>query len=252
MKRDELVAWLDETLAPGEVRDYGPNGLQVEGREEIRKVVTGVTACLELLERAASVGADAVLVHHGIFWKGAGEVRVERSLRRRLALLLREEINLLAYHLPLDRHPVVGNNAVLARELGVTDLVPAFPLDGVPIGLAGRFPAPLPVEDVVRRVAEVTGREPLHVPGGPDPVRTVGLVSGDAPGSIAEAARMGLDLFLTGEPSEPAVHLAREEGIHLVAAGHHATERFGVRALGELIAREHGLEVVFLDVPNPV
>ncbi len=252
MKRDELVAWLDDTLAAHDVRDYGPNGLQVEGREEVRKVATGVTACLALLERAAAWGADAVVVHHGLFWKGAGEVRVERSLRRRLSLLLREEISLLAYHLPLDRHPAVGNNAVLARELGIEDLAPAFPLEGIPVGLAGRFPRALPVEAVVRRVAEVTGREPLLVAGGPDLVRTVGLVSGDAPGSLADAARMGLDLFITGEPSEPAVHLAREEGIHLLAAGHHATERFGVRALGELLAREHGLEVRFFDVPNPV
>ena len=252
MRRDELVAWLDRFLAVDEVRDWGPNGLQVEGRAKVTRVVTGVTACLELLERAAGLGADAVIVHHGLFWKGAGEMRVERSLRRRLALLLREEINLLAYHLPLDRHPEVGNNAVLARKLALEVVEPAFPLDGVPVGVVARPPRPLPVDEMLRRVAAATGRDPLHVPGGPAEIRAVGIVTGDAPGSVAEAARMGLDLFLTGEPSEPAVHLAREEGIHLLAAGHHATERFGIRALGERLAREHGLEVRFVDVPNPV
>ncbi len=145
-------------------------------------VVTGVTACLELLERAAGLGADAVIVHHGLFWKGAGEMRVERSLRRRLALLLREEINLLAYHLPLDRHPEVGNNAVLARKLALEVVEPAFPLDGVPVGVVARPPRPLPVDEMLRRVAAATGRDPLHVPGGPAEIRAVGIVTGDGAG----------------------------------------------------------------------
>jgi len=251
ISRDALRAYLDEYLAAGEVRDYGPNGLQVEGRAEIARVAVGVTASLAFLEQAAEWGADAALVHHGLFWRGAGEMRIERWLRRRLALLLAREINLFAYHLPLDRHPEVGNNAVLARELGTSVSGPAFAIDGAPIGLLARFERPVPAPEFFARIAAATQREPLVIAAGPARIATVGLVTGGAPRFVEDAARLGADAFVTGEVSEAAVHVAREESIHLVAAGHHATERFGVRALGEHLARRFALEVRFIDIDNP-
>ncbi len=250
--RAELTTYLDQYLAVREVRDYGPNGLQVEGVPEIRRIALGVTSSLALLERAAAWEADAVLVHHGLFWRGSGEMRVERSLRGRLRLLLLREMNLLAYHLPLDRHPEVGNNAVLARHLGAEVEAPAFDHDGVPIGLVVRWPAPLAAGELFRRVAAVTARDPLVVADGPALVARAGLVTGGAARYVEDALRMGLDAFVTGEPSEPAVHLAREERIHFVAAGHHATERFGVQALGEHLAQRFGVETRFFEIANPV
>jgi dinuclear metal center YbgI/SA1388 family protein len=249
--RFELLRYLDAYLAVGEVRDYGPNGLQVEGRTEVARVAAGVTASLALLERAVAWGADAVLVHHGLFWRGAGELRIERSLRARVALLLRHDVNLLAYHLPLDRHLEVGNNAVLARRLGAAGLEPAFESDGVPIGVVAAFDPPVLAGEFFRRIAAATGRDPLVVADGPEEVRRAGLVTGGAPKFVDEAARRGLDAFVTGEPSEPAVHLAREERIHFVAAGHHATERFGVQALGEHLAAQFELDVRYFEISNP-
>ncbi len=250
--RGELLGYLEHYLAVGEARDYGPNGLQVEGRAGIARLATGVTASLALLERAVAWGADAILVHHGLFWRSPGETRVERSLRARLAVLLRNDVNLLAYHLPLDRHLVVGNNAVLARRLGAGGLEPAFESDGVPVGVIAHFDEAVPAGEFFRRIAAVTGRDPLVVADGPERVGRAGIVTGGAPKYVDEAARRGLDAFVTGEPSEPAVHLAREERIHFVAAGHHATERFGVQALGDHLAERFGLEVRYVEVSNPV
>ena len=252
MKRTDLIALLDRLLAPGEVRDYGPNGLQVEGRDQVAKVALGVTACQAFLDRAAEWGADAALVHHGLFWGSPAGTRVVRSLRARLARLFEAEMSLLAYHLPLDRHLEVGNNAVLARRLGAESLEPAFEMDGATIGVVARLPEPLPLDELARRIARETGRDPHVTAGGPRLVERFGVVTGRAPGLVEQAAIEGLDLFLTGEPSEPAVHLAREEGIHFVAAGHHATERFGVQALGAWLEREAGLETRFIEIPNPV
>ncbi|MDQ7006642.1 MAG: Nif3-like dinuclear metal center hexameric protein [Acidobacteriota bacterium] len=250
--RNEVVDYLETYLEPGAVQDYCPNGLQVEGRESIQRLAVGVTACQALIEAAAAWRADALLVHHGIFWNSARGVRVERSLRRRLEGLLRAEINLLAYHLPLDRHPEVGNNAVLARRLGAVDVEPAFPSGGVPVGLACRLAQNVDAAEFFGRIARATGRDPLVVDGGPARLRSFGVVTGADPRSAETAARMGLDLFLTGESSEAMVHLAREEGLHFVAAGHHATERFGVQALGEHLARRFGLEQRFIEIGSPV
>ncbi len=252
LARTQLIDHLDRYLAAHDGRDYGPNGLQVEGRDQVSRVALGVTASHAFLEQAVAWNADAAIVHHGLFWRGSGELRVERSLRARLKLLLTHDLTLLAYHLPLDRHPEVGNNAVLARRLGAAELEPAFPYEGLPVGVIARFAAPLPVGDLVRRIAEVTAREPLTIAAGPAQVQRIGIVTGGAANLIQDAARLGLDLFLTGEPSEPAVHIAREEMIHFVAAGHHATETFGVQALGEHLAHVFGLDVRFIDVPNPV
>ena len=252
MKLHDLVARLDELLAPGEVRDYGPNGLQFEGREEVRRVALGVTACQAFLDRAAEWGADAALVHHGLFWGSPSGTRIVRSLRARLSRLFEADMSLLAYHLPLDRHLEVGNNAVLARRLGATSLEPAFEMDGATIGVVAHLAEALELDEVARRIARETQRDPLVIAGGPRLVSRFGVVTGRAPGLVDQAALLGLDLFLTGEPSEAAVHLAREENIHFVAAGHHATERFGVRALGEWLEGEVGVETRFVEIPNPV
>jgi dinuclear metal center YbgI/SA1388 family protein len=212
-----------------------------------------VTACQELLERAAEWDADTVLVHHGIFWKGGDGVRVRRSLKARLGLLLGRDMNLLAYHLPLDGHERFGNNAVLARKLGAVETEPAFELGGRAVGLSCRLAEAQPLAAFVARMTEILeGREPLVVGSGPQQVQRFGIVTGRSPKSVEEAVERRLDLFVTGEPAEEVVHLAREEGIHFVAAGHHATERFGVRALAEHIESTYGVETRFFEVPNPV
>jgi dinuclear metal center YbgI/SA1388 family protein len=253
VERDTLVRALDSLLDVDGWNDACPNGLQVEGCPEVRRIAVGVTACQELLERAAEWGADAVLVHHGIFWKSADGVRVRRSLKARLSLLLAQDISLLAYHLPLDGHEQFGNNAVLAQALGAVETEPAFELAGRPVGVSGRLAEPQSLETFVARLTGVLeGREPLVVGAGPQEIQRFGLVTGRSPRSIEEAVARGLDLFITGEPAEEVVHLAREEGIHFVAAGHHATERFGVRALAEHLESHFGVETRFFEVPNPV
>jgi dinuclear metal center YbgI/SA1388 family protein len=242
---NDLIGHLDALLHPTAFDDYGPNGLQVPGSCEIRTVVTGVSASVELFERAVEHDADLVLVHHGLFWGSAGPI--DRQLKRRLQLLFESDIALAAYHLPLDAHPEVGNNALLAQALGATDPEPF-----VGIGVRARLPAISP-EDLRARVREATGgREPLAFLAGPDPVRTIGIVSGGAAKHLDDAIAAGLDAFVTGEPREPAMNDAHEAGIHFLAAGHYATETFGVRALGERLAAEFGVRHVFADVPNPI
>lgn len=249
--RAELVAYLGELLAVDAGEDYCPNGLQVEGRARISLLVTGVTACRELLVEARSRGADAVLVHHGIYWNGQPQVLVGPMLAR-VRELVEGGMSLLAYHLPLDRHPELGNNVLGARGLGLVDFEPFAVHRGLPVGFRGRFPVPVTVAELVRRCRELYEREPLLLGAGPDPVRTLGIVSGGAQSELRQAIEAGLDAYLTGEASEWVTHAARESGLHYVAAGHHATERLGVRALGEHLAARFGIEVAFVDVPNPV
>lgn len=248
---DELVGYLDRLLEPGRGSDVCPNGLQVEGRREVSKVVTGVSACRELFETARERGGDAVLVHHGLFWEGDSRVLTGVQYRR-VAQLVRAEISLLAYHLPLDRHPELGNNAQAARALGLGELEPFGTLGGEEWGCRGRFPEPVAMAGFIARCREVFGGDPLVFEHGPDPLTTVGVVSGGAQRALTQAIDAGLDLYLTGEVSEYVMNLAREAGIHFVAAGHYATERLGVRALGEHLADRFGLEVEFVDIPNPV
>jgi dinuclear metal center YbgI/SA1388 family protein len=251
VERDELVRYLDAYLEAAKGGDYGPNGLQVEGRPEIHKLATGVSACEELFERAAAEGADAVLVHHGIFWRGLPSTLVGMRYRR-VAALVRSGLSLIAYHLPLDRHPEVGNNALAARAFGLVDLQPFAEAEGLPVGFSGRFPEPVPAAELVARCRAVFEREPLVLGAGPDPVRTLGIVSGGAQSELWAAVAAGLDAYLTGEASEWVMNVARECGLHYLAAGHYATERLGVRALGDHIAARFGVEVEFIDVPNPV
>jgi dinuclear metal center YbgI/SA1388 family protein len=246
----DLVSYLDQYL-DSRGRDYGPNGLQVEGKAEIRKIVTGVSSCQELFTRAREAGADAVLVHHGLFWEGMPRTLVGFQ-HRRVAELIRGEMSLIAYHLPLDRHAEVGNNAVACREIGLIDLKPFGDHDGLPIGFKGRFPQPIPAAELVERCRQIYGQEPFTFLEGPDPVSTLGIISGGAQSDIYTAIADGLDAYITGEVSEWVMNVAREAKIHYLAGGHYATERLGVRALGEHLREKFGIEVEFIDVPNPV
>ena len=247
-----LLAYLDELLQPDAFSDYGPNGLQVPGPEEVRTVVTGVSASAELFERAAAHGADLVLVHHGLFWTGA-PLALTPSAKRRLQLLFDHDMALAAYHLPLDGHPEVGNNALLAAGVGCTAREPFALHHGVPIGVSGGFDGDgIAADELVARVRELTGREPLAFLDGPQRVRTIGIVSGAGADYLGDAVAAGHDAFLTGEPAERVMTHAREEGIHFLAAGHYATETLGVRRLGELLAERFGVAQLFVDVPNPI
>ncbi|RMD78079.1 MAG: Nif3-like dinuclear metal center hexameric protein [Gammaproteobacteria bacterium] len=244
---EELVGYLDGLLGAQGTADYAPNGLQVEGRAEVRRLVTGVSACEALLREAVAEGADAVLVHHGWFWKGE-PAPVVGMRRRRLALLLRHDISLLAYHLPLDRHPQLGNNAQLGRVLGLAG--EAVAEEGLLWEAVLEPPASL--QALAGRVAEALGRAPLVVAAGEHPVRRLCWCTGAAQGLIPAAAARGADAFLSGEIAERTVHEARELGVHYLAAGHHATERYGVQALGEHLAQRFGLEHRYVELDNPV
>lgn len=251
MNRDALLAYLDQLLDASRGRDYGPNGLQVEGREEIRKIVTGVSACQELFVRAREIGADAVLVHHGIFWDGMPRVLTGFQYRR-VAELIRGEMSLLAYHLPLDRHPELGNNALAGRAFGLVDLEPFGFHDGLPIGFKGRFPLPVTAAELAERCERIYQQKPLAFLHGPDPLLTLGIISGGAQRELYSAIDDGLDAYITGEVSEWVMNVAREARVHYLAAGHYATERLGIRALGGHLKEKFGVEVEFIDVPNPV
>jgi len=248
IQRDELLAYLHELLDVDAFADYCPNGLQVEGRVEIHRLVTGVTACQALVDAAVAVGADALLVHHGYFWKGE-EPTITGLKRRRVQALLDGGVNLLAYHLPLDAHAELGNNAQLGQRLGLT-VEGSF--GGEPaIALLGRVDRPVSGEALAARITDSLRRAPLHVPGQAAEIRRIAWCSGGAQGYIEQAAAQGVDAFLTGEVSEQTVHIARETGLHFYAAGHHATERYGARALGEHLAERFGLQVDFIDIDNP-
>jgi dinuclear metal center YbgI/SA1388 family protein len=249
--RDAILAFLDRELEIDRFRDYGPIGLQVAGRDEVARVALAVSSTLEVFEAAAVFEADLLLVHHGLFWDGDSRV-VDDVMRRRLEVLFRAGMSLAAYHLPLDAHRELGNNAQLARVLGVA--VEDWFMDdrGAPIAARGRFLEPIPLDDLAERVEEETGRSPLVLRGGPDPIRSIGVCSGGAARGIRAAAALGLDAWLTGEPSEDSRALAAELGVTLVAAGHYATETFGVRAVGRELERRFGVATSFIDVANPV
>jgi len=250
VKLADLVAALDDLLAPRLFDDYCPNGLQVEGRPEVTTLVTGVTASQALLDAAVAAGADAVLVHHGYFWNGE-DPTVRGMKRRRLATLLAHDISLIAYHLPLDAHPTLGNNARLAAVLGLEitgDLERGVPRS---VGFTGRLAQPMTGAAFAEHLAQRLGRAPLHVPGTSGEITTIAWCTGGAQHHIEQAAELGVDAYLTGEVSEPTVHVARETGLHFYAAGHHATERYGVQAVGDHLATERGLHHHFIDIDNP-
>lgn len=250
MKRDELVAYLDDFLKVNEFTDLGPNGLQVEGRDEIQHIVIGVSACVELFEKAIALNADAVLVHHGIIWDFERPV-YRGGYKRRVKLLLENDINLLAYHLPLDANEKVGNNIEIAKKLNLMDIKPFGEYKGKLIGIKGKLP-PTPKEAFFELVRKQINKDTLVFPFGPDEVQKVGIISGGAQKDVKQAVAEGLDAYITGEVSEHIFYYAKEEGIHFVAAGHHATERFGVLALSRHLQETFGLKTSFVDIPNPV
>jgi dinuclear metal center YbgI/SA1388 family protein len=247
-----LVDALDELLSPHEFADLGPNGLQVPGPVDASRIVTGVTASRALIERAIALEAQLVLVHHGLFWD-FHPTGLSPVLAERLRLLFRHDVALAAYHLPLDAHPVVGNNALLAERLGCERHEAWGHFKGRAVGRAATFAGEgIAAEELVERVTAVTEREPTVFAGGPERVRRLAVVSGSAADLLGAAAAEGFDAFLTGEPREHVMAEALESGVHFLAAGHHATETFGVRALGDWLADRFGIEHEWVDIRNPV
>ena len=245
--RDALVSHLDATLEAPRFKDYGPNGLQVEGRKSIRKVVTGVTASLALIDAAVAQQADAILVHHGLFWRGQ-DGRVTGWMKQRLSRLLQADVNLIAYHLPLDAHPGLGNNAQWGHRLG---LVADDRFADQDLGFIGPADSGLTLEALAQRAEQAMGKRPVVVPGDGRPLRRVAWCSGGAQGYFEQAIAAGADAFLTGEISEPQAHYARECGVAFLACGHHASERYGVQALGHHLVQEFGIAHTFIDIDNP-
>uniref|UniRef100_UPI0040487E75 Nif3-like dinuclear metal center hexameric protein n=1 Tax=Vibrio anguillarum TaxID=55601 RepID=UPI0040487E75 len=247
----KLEALLNQKLNPQLIKDYCPNGLQVEGRTEIKKIVTGVTASQALIEQAIERNADALLVHHGYFWKSEPE-SIRGMKGHRIRALIRNDINLYAYHLPLDIHPELGNNKLLADLLGIhVD----GGLEGHPqsVAMFGHFERALTADELSQRIEQALQRRPLHVaPSSNRIIKTVGWCTGGGQDYVDLAAQHGLDAFISGEISERTTYSAREQNIHYFSAGHHATERYGVKALGEWLASEYGFEVEFIDINNPV
>jgi dinuclear metal center YbgI/SA1388 family protein len=248
MQRAELDAYLDQYLDVARFRDYCPNGLQVEGKGSVSRIVTGVTASLALVERAIHARADALLVHHGYFWRGEDQ-RIVGVKRRRIARLLEHDLNLYAFHLPLDAHPDVGNNASLARVLGFTTEGRTGEQE---IVFYGAPDAPLTLAALAQRIEARLERPPLVIGDGERPVHRVAWCTGAAQGFLEDAVRLRVDAYITGEASEQTVHLARESGVAFIGAGHHATERYGIEALGAHLAQRFGFEHVHVDVDNPV
>jgi dinuclear metal center YbgI/SA1388 family protein len=250
-RRDELIAFLDGLLDSRGRADYGPNGLQVPGAEDVEVVVTGVSAHRELFERAAAAGAQMVLCHHGIFW-GETAGPVTEQLKARLKLLFDHDMSLAAYHLPLDAHPEVGNNALICEGLGLERDTAFGEAKGGPIGWVGSATEPLSPATLVERSTALFGAAPLVFDSGPAEIRRVGVISGGGSSALGEAIALGLDAFVTGEPTEHVMADAREGGIHFLAGGHYASETFGVRRLGELLAERFGVSHTFVEIPNPI
>jgi dinuclear metal center YbgI/SA1388 family protein len=247
-----IIAALDEYLDIASFRDLGPNGLQVPGPREVSRVVTGVSAQKELIERAVEEGAQLVLVHHGLFWDFL-PTGLSPVLAERLRPLFKHDVALAGYHLPLDAHHELGNNAILADRLGCERHEPFGTFREQKIGRAGTFPGDgVPAAELFERVREVTARTPTVFDGGPERVRRIGIVSGSGADLLPEAIGYGLDALLTGEPREHVMADAREAGIHFIAAGHYATETFGIRALGDWLEQRFGIEHLWIDIPNPV
>jgi dinuclear metal center YbgI/SA1388 family protein len=242
---------LDDLLEIGQFSDYGPNGLLVPGAEEISTVVAGVSAQRELFERAAEAGANLVIAHHGLFWDFHPRT-VSLAMKERLRILFDADISLAGYHLPLDAHPEVGNNALICAALGLERAEPFGEHRGRSVGFVGRSPEGIRFTELRARCMRAFGQEPFVWDAGLETVHSVGIVSGGAASSFGEAIALGLDAFLTGEPAEHVMADARENAIHFIAAGHYATETFGVRRLGELVAERFGVEHRFVDAPNPI
>ena len=249
--RDTLVRYLDQYLEVDRGTDYCPNGLQVEGRSRISRIVTGVSGCLDLFQIARQKEADAVLVHHGLFWRG-DPAPLTGVQYQRIAELIRGEMSLIAYHLPLDRHLEVGNNAVAARIMGLSEVSPFCDHEGLPLGVQGRFSKPMTRDRALAALAEMFGQEPRVFAYGTDEIRSIAFVSGAGGRCFQAAIAEELDLFVTGEAEEWTMNLAKETATNFAAAGHYATERLGVQALGDKIHQDFSIDVEFVDLPNPI
>ncbi|VAW59343.1 GTP cyclohydrolase 1 type 2 homolog YbgI [hydrothermal vent metagenome] len=247
-----IEAYCNGLLQVNEFRDYCPNGLQVEGRADVKRIISGVTASQALIECAVEKQADAILVHHGYFWKGENETIVGIK-RRRIQRLLENNISLLAYHLPLDAHPELGNNAMLAQKLVIQSIESEKKGDAKGLLWRGELAQALSADAFSRHIEQQLGRSPLHLPDATSkPIKRVGWCTGGAQHYIEQAAALGLDAYISGEVSEQTFHLAAELDIHYFAAGHHATERYGVQALADKLSEQFGIEVEFVNVHNPV
>lgn len=253
LTHSELDHYCAELLNIATFNDYCPNGLQVQGRREIKTLVTGVTACQALLDRAIELNADAVMVHHGYFWKGEAS-SVTGMKYQRLSALLKNDVNLFAYHLPLDAHPELGNNAQLGRLLGFVPEEAETRCDPlVWFGAASAQNEAVSAKEIEKRIESALGRKPLHIaPNDDKPIKRIAWCTGAAQSYFEQVIAAGADAFISGEISEPTVHIARELGAHYFAAGHHATERYGVKALGEHLAERFSLKHHFVDIDSPV
>jgi len=251
MKLNQLARYLNTQLQIDKFRDYCPNGLQVEGKPEVKRIISGVTACQQLIDVAIEKQADAILVHHGFFWKGEPEAIVGIK-KQRIQALLKHDISLLAYHLPLDSHPQWGNNVQLADVLDFEITGPIDINDKTVPGCMGRLKHAMSAKELSEHIALRLNRAPQHIGEEDDIINTIAWCTGGAQSYMSYAINEGIDAYLTGEINEPSVHNARESGTHYYAAGHHATERYGAKALGEHLSEEFGLEVEFIDIDNPV
>lgn len=250
---EEIIGFCDRLLEIESFEDFGPNGLQVPGADEISTLATGVTANREFLQRAVDSGAELVMTHHGLLWRGEAGEPMSRLMADRLRVVLCANLSVAAYHLPLDAHPEHGNNALLRDALGLkADPRPFAEAKGSTIGLIGRFEEPLGVGELESRLRAATGSEPLVFDSGPERISEVGVITGAGTFALDEAGSLGLDAVVTGEPSESAMGEAAEHGLHFLAAGHYDTETSGIQRLGELVAERFGVEHRFIDVPNPV
>ena len=249
---EEIIAFCDELLDIGAFTDYGPNGLQVPGRDEVNRVATCVSAHREAIGAALSAEADLLLAHHGLFWDFHPR-SLTRQMASRLRIALGADLSIAGYHLPLDAHPEVGNNALLCSALGFEPTGEELgSVKGRAIGVVGASQAPVAATDFVDRIQAVVDRLPLVFESGPEEIRRIGIVTGSGASEISEAIALGLDAFITGEPAEHAMADAREGGVHFIAAGHYATETFGIRRLGELVSERFDVQAEFIDAPNPV
>ncbi len=248
MRLNELEIYLNQLLDIAHVHDYCPNGLQVEGRSEVRKLISGVTASFDFLQAAVAAGADAVLVHHGYFWRGENQCLTGMK-RRRIALLMEHDVSLLAYHLPLDAHLELGNNTQLGHRLG---FIETGRFGEQSIAVQGTLPQTMTLKDLGMNIEHLLSRKPLVIGDAAKPVQRIAWCSGAAQDYFDEAIHLDVDAFVTGEISEQTVHAARESGVAFIAAGHHATERYGVQALGQHVAQKFGIAHQFIDVDNPV
>lgn len=251
MTTTELTNYLNTLLKTDEFNDYCPNGLQVDADRPISHIITGVTACQALIDQAIEENAQAILVHHGYFWKGEPAPLVGMK-GKRIRTLMQNGISLIAYHLPLDAHPVLGNNAQLANAFGMKISEPLFPNEKHPVGNIINLETPIDTQIFIKTIEKALNRPVLHLSGGNKTLKRIGICTGGAQGMIEQAVERGCDAFISGEVSERTTHTAREMGIEYFACGHHATERGGIQALGEHIKEKLGLTVKFIDIDNPV